>query len=79
MTARAEWIPSRLSLKAGYVFCLNRDAIEILKDPIKYDGAAIRLEPKTSAEAAELSIALKRAQRRMDQIFREMRAAEEAR
>lgn len=74
MTARAEWIPSKLALHCGYEIFLDVRSVTI----IDTERRAIILRPQTASAAAELSIALKRAQRRMDQIFREMRAVEDA-
>jgi hypothetical protein len=70
----AQWIPSKLTLTSGMIIELGVQGVTI------HDRrAAIPLTPRSSTEASELSIALKRAQKRMDQIFREMRAAEDGR
>lgn len=74
-----DWIDVRLNLKSGIVFILAKVGVAIAdgRGGAGVRAPLVRMDPHTAAEASELSIALKRAQRRMDQLWREMRAAEE--
>ncbi len=74
----AVWIPALLSLRSGVRIILGARRVSLATpSSAEVRPGEVELVPRTSEEAAELSIALKRAQRRMDQIWREMRAAEE--